>query len=439
MVSVDGLAAKAPPVTAKAPPVTASVYEESIPMLYASSLVYATATVLAKVRKAGIKLKIPEDSPLTEEYLAKFKEQSCDFREFNNGNGLTFGEVNALFDLNKDTILKVLEEEDVVEAEKETFNMELVEDLKKYFEASEGAAGEKPEDRVFLSTFRSVRSRVSCVYGVVKDTNNKIIIVSFRGSQSIKETRDWQTNVNFKLEALPTPEKIKDKMEGKLKKRVLVHEGFYKYLNENDRLDGKALQRTERIMEDIESLLKNEEGYSVYVTGHSLGGALATLFAFQIAGAGPEYNFLPRPVNLISYAAPFSGTSGYRKAYEQMELNGLIRNLRVTVDNDLVPSLAPLSIGRLRSMKHTGINLRLKENGYSLLHSSEDGLVNKINNSLIKPFWGMLYYHALDTYDERMNANMKDLNSMKLDDLYKDPKIVDKEFLEAKEKTSDEL
>ena len=48
----------------------------------------------------------------------------------------------------------------------------------------------------------------------------------------------------------------------------------------------------------------------------SLGGALATMFSFKLAGAGPKRDWVPRPLTCITYAAPFTGTGGYRAAFE---------------------------------------------------------------------------------------------------------------------------
>lgn len=55
-------------------------------------------------------------------------------------------------------------------------------------------------------------------------------------------------------------------MKGVLQKRVLVHKGFYDYLFDNNRMDGK--QRYDMIIDDIEAAMNGEEGYSVYITGH---------------------------------------------------------------------------------------------------------------------------------------------------------------------------
>jgi hypothetical protein len=103
--------------------------------------------------------------------------------------------------------------------------------------------------------------------GFVSCRNNKRIIVTFRGSKGFFHTsRDWQTNLNARVKGLRTPKKIKDKMKGVLQERVLVHKGFYDYLFDNNRMDGH--QRYDKIVDDIESAMNGEEGYSVYITGH---------------------------------------------------------------------------------------------------------------------------------------------------------------------------
>lgn len=49
-----------------------------------------------------------------------------------------------------------------------------------------------------------------------------------------------------------------------------THNGFSEYL----------FSKYEDIHEDLQKLWNNYEGYSLLVTGHSMGGALVTLFAF---------------------------------------------------------------------------------------------------------------------------------------------------------------
>lgn len=407
----------AKPVT-QAPAVTANIYEEALPMLFASRLVYTFADIIAKVRDAEIALKLPEDFPLDD--ISQFQFHSLDLRAFNDGNGISFAQLNELLTINAEVIAPYFEDEDG-EYTKSVYN-----DIKQYFATSQGDEGSDPEKSYFLSTYRSLHNKVACVYGVVKDTQNKRIIVSFRGSQSPFTNRDWQSNFNAKLTKMKTPKKIRDKMKGKLKERVYVHEGFYEYLFDNEKLEGQ--QRYDEILADVEPLM--EEGYSLYVTGHSLGGALATMFSFKIAGAGKKRDWVPRPVNCITYAAPFSGSGGYRDAFEQEEKDGWLRSLRINNGEDSVPTVPSTSLGIIkRNMKHPGMNLRLTDKGMRISHSSNVGLMNALRNSIFKPIWKALTWHGLALHEERMKYNIDRLTSTKLDDLYKDRKVVSKNFL----------
>jgi hypothetical protein len=48
----------------------------------------------------------------------------------------------------------------------------------------------------------------------------------------------------------------------------------------------------------------------------SLGAALSQLFSFELAGEGVNSDWVPKPITCISYAAPRSGSGGYRTAVE---------------------------------------------------------------------------------------------------------------------------
>ena len=52
-------------------------------------------------------------------------------------------------------------------------------------------------------------------------------MISFRGSRHTGENHDWWTNASAWCEIMNTPKQAKAKMHGKLKERVLVHNGFY--------------------------------------------------------------------------------------------------------------------------------------------------------------------------------------------------------------------
>jgi hypothetical protein len=70
----------------------------------------------------------------------------------------------------------------------------------------------------------------------------------------------------------------------------------------------------DEIMNIICPLLKDRPDHRLYVTGHSLGGALATLFAFKAAARHPTP--FQMPVTCVSVASPKVGDSGFRKAFQ---------------------------------------------------------------------------------------------------------------------------
>lgn len=389
-------------------------------MLYVSKLVYHFGAIVKAARNAEIVLKVPVDFPIE---LKDFQDKSLTLsnKSFNNGNGLSLVEMMEVIQLNKESIATVLGEDSV-------YGLEIIENIAKFKASCEV---EHDEGMYFLSVYRSVQAKISCVYGIVKDVSNKRIIIAFRGSST---TRDWISNLKANVVKLETPALIREKLDEDLKEHVYVHDGFHDYLFENKRRkDG--IQIYTRIVEDVKPLI--EDGYSVYVTGHSLGGALAHLLSFKLAGDEDHRDWLPKPITCISYAAPYSGASGYRTAMEQLEKDGLLRSLRVTNGEDVVPASPPFSLGfPFRTMKHTGINLRLTKNGYSTVHSSVGGFKNAVKNTFLKPVWRLLTWHGLQLHDSRMDEYYKDLHKITIDDLYKDQTVVSKEFAEGKAKSN---
>jgi len=393
-----------------------SVYDEAEPMLYAAKLVYDFADVVKAARKEEFKLNYTES--VTEDVIQQFQDESCDFRGLNgNPDGLPFLDVIELLKKNEAGIGKITltnEEENIREVIGNILRHE-----------------NEDNNQIFISTFRSIQQKVSCVYGVIKDKRNKRIIVTFRGSKNPDfSTRDWRTNFNAALAEMQTPPLIRDKMKGNLKDRVLVHRGFYNYLFENERIEK---QRDDLIRKDIKPLIEDEEeDYSVYVTGHSLGGALATIFSFELAGRN-DLNWLPRPVTAITYASPLNGSPGYRTAFEKCEQEGLLRHLRINVAEDVVPTIPPFSLGfTRRALKHVGINLRLNGNkSYSIHHSTNGSFGSAVKNSIFKPVWNALKYHMLPEHYDRLKDNEDDIEKLSIDDLYQDISVVSKDFSEG--------
>ena len=156
------------------------------------------------------------------------------------------------------------------------------------------------------------------------------VLIAFRGTES---GRDWRTN----LQAVTDPGPWYD---------TRVHEGF------QDAFAAVALQVGEIIGRVV------RQGQPIWITGHSLGGALAVLLAATLLEAG-------RPVaGLYTFAAPRVGDGAF-----EAELNDQMRNAahwRVANAGDLVPHLPPEPM-----FSHAGKRVLLLEDG-GVSHKEED-------------------------------------------------------------------
>ena len=102
----------------------------------------------------------------------------------------------------------------------------------------------------------------------------------------------------------------------------------------------------------------------VYMTGHSLGGDLATLMAFEAATSTDAR--IPKPVTCISIASPEVGNIAFRQAVAVLEKERKLRCLRVvnfadpiTVGDVVPPSLAISSMFCCKRMLYEHVGVRL--------------------------------------------------------------------------------
>lgn len=134
--------------------------------------------------------------------------------------------------------------------------------------------------------------------------NQKNIYVAYRGSSSL---RDWINNVDTKVEKYPNCTNCE------------VHVGFYQA--ESAVID--------TVKHYVNKLLTQYPDYSVVVTGHSLGGALATLTSMELT------RNTTRPVRLINFGSPRVGNKEFAVFASKL----IKERYRVTHYRDMVPHL----------------------------------------------------------------------------------------------------
>lgn len=122
----------------------------------------------------------------------------------------------------------------------------------------------------------------------------------------------------------------------------------------------------EEIFDKVDSIgreMAPDGSYNLCITGHSLGGALATLFGFYVA-AKPRFSNLKR-VNIWTYAAPRVGTNAFFHAYQYLESIGRIRHARFSNTHDIVPLIPFCNFERddLQFYQHVGMRIQLHNTG----------------------------------------------------------------------------
>ncbi|GLU22614.1 hypothetical protein SLE2022_386760 [Rubroshorea leprosula] len=154
------------------------------------------------------------------------------------------------------------------------------------------------------------------------------IVVAWRGTVAPTE---WFTDLKTKLEHIGDDKNVK------------VECGFltiYKSKGEQTRYN--KLSASEQVMQELERLVKffrgRGEEVSLTISGHSLGGALALLNAYEAATSFPDVS-----VSVISFGAPRVGNMAFREKLDELG----VKTLRLVVKQDIVPKLPGILLNRI--------------------------------------------------------------------------------------------
>lgn len=128
---------------------------------------------------------------------------------------------------------------------------------------------------------------------------------------------------------------------------VYFHRGFYEYLHHKD-------EKGVGVFEILLPILKNHPGYLLHVTGHSLGGALASIFAVEAACRDD----ILKPVKCITHAQPLVGDIRLLQSVRKLEASGNLLLLRTRNAEDKVPCVPAFSKNSFTYI-HIGMELKM--------------------------------------------------------------------------------
>ncbi|KAL7539280.1 hypothetical protein ACHAXR_009144, partial [Thalassiosira sp. AJA248-18] len=171
----------------------------------------------------------------------------------------------------------------------------------------------------------------------------------------------------------------------------------------------------------------------IFITGHSLGGALASIFAVSAACRDD----IPKPVKCITHAQPLVGDKRLLQSVRKLEESKNLLLLRTRNSEDGVPAVPAFSTKPNFTYTHIGMELKMYDDSRSRnikLSKSEKKVKNFALNfkALIKLFVikagqdKQKRAHSLREHFGRLEKYEKEIRSLgeKLEDVYSKPGIV---------------
>ncbi|KFK36238.1 hypothetical protein AALP_AA4G096300 [Arabis alpina] len=161
-----------------------------------------------------------------------------------------------------------------------------------------------------------------------RDARRKRVVIAFRGTEQTK-WKDLQTDLMLAPVGL-NPERI----GGDFKQEVQVHSGF---LSAYDSVRIRIISLLKMAIGYIDDVGELEDKWHVYVTGHSLGGALATLLAIELASSQlAKHGAIT--VTMYNFGSPRVGNKKFADVYNQKVKD----SWRVVNHRDIIPTVPRL-------------------------------------------------------------------------------------------------
>lgn len=196
-------------------------------------------------------------------------------------------------------------------------------------------------------------------YVIFYNPQRNFLGVSFRGSVSLK---NLLTDLSMGLSTVKWGAKDKFRPPRTIPSRAKIHAGFYQaYL---------AIRKS--ILEKLYESCQEYNTTNLVFTGHSLGGALATITAVDFHD---QFGFGDQ-ITIASYGQPRVGDAVWAQYLEGLPFSD--RHFRTVAQGDPVPEYPPLYLG----FRHAGREILYTDEGQFLHIIASEGPPNPMTNVL---------------------------------------------------------
>ncbi|KAJ3706376.1 hypothetical protein LUZ61_010081 [Rhynchospora tenuis] len=166
---------------------------------------------------------------------------------------------------------------------------------------------------------------------VWRDSSRRRLLVAFRGTEQSK-WKDLQTDL------LLLPKRLNpERLGGDANEQVLVHSGF---LNAYDSVRNRIITLLKFAIaysDNSDGEVKDMPKWHVYITGHSLGGALATLLALELSSSKMARRGVIS-ITMYNFGSPRVGNRRFAEVY-----NAKVKDSwRIVNHRDIIPTVPRL-------------------------------------------------------------------------------------------------
>ncbi|GAB2210997.1 hypothetical protein Droror1_Dr00016287 [Drosera rotundifolia] len=199
-----------------------------------------------------------------------------------------------------------------------------------------------------------------------RDSRRKRLVVAFRGTEQVR-WKDLRTDLMLAPAGL-NPERL----GGNFKEEVQVHSGF---LTAYDSVRTKILHLIQQAVGYRGDATETLSKWNVYVTGHSLGGALATLLALELSSSHlAKSRSGAISVTMYNFGSPRVGNRRFAEVYNEKVKD----SWRVVNHRDIIPT-----VPRLMGYCHVAQPVYLSAGELFRTYENSEPLIDGYNGDVI--------------------------------------------------------